>query len=188
LRSVQLARRKTASDDSSEAAAAIRRRKNEVMDAFSLKDGDTVAGYWPIRDELDPRPLMAALAENGLMTALPTTPMAGKPLIFRHWQEGKPLIAGLYGTSEPPPEAPICTPKLLLIPMLAFDDKGFRLGYGGGFYDRSLASLRQNGAEIHALGLAYDSQRVAAIPTGPHDARLDGVLTVTGLYLMPKDD
>ena len=142
-----------------------------------------VAGYWPIRSEIDPVPLLAELSAMGYQTALPSTPQPGKPLVFHLWQPGEPLIDGLYGTSEPPASAPVCVPDCLLVPMLAFDDQFFRLGYGGGFYDRSLEAIRSNKPNVRAIGIAYQEQQVTAVPVGPHDARLDAVLTPGALIL-----
>jgi 5-formyltetrahydrofolate cyclo-ligase len=139
-----------------------------------------VSGYWPLGDELDPRPLMAALAGRGHRLALPAIVAAGQPLIFRAWREGEPLIPAGFGTREPGPEAGVLRPDLLLVPLLAFDAQGFRLGYGGGFYDRSLAILRAAG-DILAVGLAYAAQQVAAVPREPTDQPLDLVVTERGV-------
>ena len=147
---------------------------NARLDAERL----CVAGYVPIRSEIDPMPLLAACAKAGCATCLPTTPKAGEALIFRAWQIGAPLVAGLYGTSEPPQDAPIRTPNLLLVPLLAFDEAGYRLGYGGGFYDRSLAGLRPHG--VVAIGIAYAGQEIPQVPRESHDAPLDGILTESG--------
>jgi len=153
----------------------------QVMQMFRPEAGAIVAGYWPIRTELDPRPLMQQFVAAGLTTALPATPQPGKPLIFHLWQEGDPVVEGLYGTSEPAPEAPRCEPDILLVPMLAFDKAGYRLGYGGGFYDRSLAALRAVKPEVRAVGVAFGAQHVDLVPRGEHDARLDAVLTPDGI-------
>jgi len=181
LRKQQAKRRAEAAINAEQAAQTLAQTGATLIESFDLGSNDTVAGYWPIKTELDPRPLMAALANQGIATALPATPKPGQPLIFHEWVEGDAMIDGLYGTSEPRPESPICYPTLVLVPMLAFDDRGYRLGYGGGFYDRSLAGLRQRGGVVRALGIAYDAQRVEAVPIGPYDARLDAVLTETRL-------
>ena len=137
-----------------------------------------VAGYWPIKSEIDSMPLMRACAELGLMTALPATPAAGHPLIFHRWTIGTMLIKGSYGTSEPVATAPVVTPNLVLAPLLAFDRRCYRLGYGGGFYDRSLAEIRgKNHHSVLAVGLAYAEQEVSSVPIGDFDAKLDVVLT-----------
>jgi 5-formyltetrahydrofolate cyclo-ligase len=153
----------------------------KLVEMFRPATGAIVAGYWPIRTELDPRPLMQKLASAGLVTALPATPQPGKPLVFHLWQDVDPVIEGLYGTSEPAPSAPRCEPDILLVPMLAFDDAGYRLGYGGGFYDRSLAALREVKLQVRAVGIAFGAQRVDHVPRGEHDARLDAVLTPEGI-------
>lgn len=180
LRKALSAIRKEASLDV-EAAHHLAQLAPELMGMFRPEAGAIVAGYWPIRTELDPRPLMQQLVAAGLTTALPATPQPGKPLIFHLWQEGDPVIEGLYGTSEPAPEAPRCEPDILLVPMLAFDNAGYRLGYGGGFYDRSLAALRAINPAVRAVGIAFGAQRIDLVPRGEHDARLDAVLTPEGV-------
>ena len=144
-----------------------------------------VAGYWPIRSEISPLALMAELARDGLATALPVTPEPGGALEFRLWQEGDALVAGPHGTSEPGAGAPAATPDMLLVPLLAFDDSCHRLGYGGGFYDRTIAALRAAGPGVVAVGLAYGEQRVARLPVEAHDAALDAVLTPDGVFWGP---
>jgi len=139
------------------------------------------AAYLPIRSELSPLPLVKGLAESGLVTAMPITPEPGMPLSFHQWAPGMPLDSGPYGTQQPPVANPLVTPTVILAPMLAFDDGCWRLGYGGGFYDRSLAALRGSGHVVTAIGIAYGDQRVAAVPTGPYDMALDAVLTPEGL-------
>ena len=140
-----------------------------------------IAAYLPIRSELSPLPLVGALAAIGMTTAMPVTPAPGNPLSFRAWRLGETLAEGPYNTQQPPPELPEVTPDVILAPMLAFDDSGWRLGYGGGFYDRTLAGLRAAGRRVAALGIAFDGQHVDSVPTGPYDMRLDGVLTPSGL-------
>ena len=144
-------------------------------------DAGAVAAYLPIRSELSPLPLVAALVAAGVKTAMPVTPAPGHPLCFRAWAPGDSLDEGPYNTQQPPASAPEVVPTVILAPMLAFDDGGWRLGYGGGFYDRTLAALRTAGHRVCALGVAYDGQRVATVPTGPYDMQLDGVLTPSGL-------
>jgi len=117
------------------------------------------------------------LAANGWTLALPVVTGAA-PLIFRAWTFGAALIAGERGISQPAAGA-ILRPALLLVPLLAFDAHGRRLGYGGGHYDRTLEALRRDGT-VTAIGLAFDAQEVAQIPAGPHDQRLDWILTPSG--------
>ncbi|MBV9757935.1 MAG: 5-formyltetrahydrofolate cyclo-ligase [Alphaproteobacteria bacterium] len=137
--------------------------------------GAVVAGFWPIREEIDIRPLLTALAERGNPVVLPVTPARGELLTFRRWQPGAPLVAGRFGTVHP--EGEERQPDVLLVPLLAFDRAGRRLGYGGGFYDRTLAALP--GAT--AIGCAFAAQEVEQVPAGPGDARLDAVATELGI-------
>ncbi|WP_338092745.1 5-formyltetrahydrofolate cyclo-ligase [Allostella humosa] len=140
-----------------------------------------VSGYFPIGEEMDPRPLMARLAAAGCTLCLPVTPRRGLPLTFRQWRPGDPLRARPFGLSEPLPEAPAAEPDLLLVPLLAFDAAGRRMGYGGGFYDRTLAGLRAR-RTVRAIGVAFDGQFCDRVPAGPHDARLDAIVTEAAFY------
>jgi 5-formyltetrahydrofolate cyclo-ligase len=183
LRKAQAAlRKKTSARYHDEVTATLATFAGDLIKTFDLSNGDIVAGFWPIHSELDIRPLMNAMIGLGMRTSLPATPKSGKPLIFHVWQEGDPIIKGPFGTSEPEPTARVVIPRLALVPMLAFDDAGYRLGYGGGFYDRTLAELRNQRHIIHWVGIAYDIQLVDAVPIGDHDARLDGILTESGLW------
>ncbi len=140
----------------------------------------TVAGYWPMADEIDVRPLMTRLFEDGWQVALPVVVAKGEPLIFRSWQPGMVLEAGGFGTRHPGPDpgpgAPETVPDILLVPLLAFDNRGFRLGWGGGFYDRTLSRLRAAG-DITAVGIAYQGQKVDSVPHSSNDEPLDRVVT-----------
>lgn len=147
-----------------------------VAASFAPPSGTVVAGYWPMRDELDPRPTLSELSARGCRIALPAVVGEGQPLVFRAWDSDEPLDPGPYGTMQPGDTADQVEPQLLLVPMLAFDRAGRRLGYGGGFYDRTLAALRGRFA-VQAIGIAYADQEVEAVPAGPEDARLDGVVT-----------
>lgn len=138
--------------------------------------GHVIGGYWPLPGELDIRPLLEACHAQGHRLSLPSTPRKGKPLTFRAWTPSDELKAGPYGTREPFPEQEEVRPTLLLVPLLAFTQHGERLGYGGGFYDRTLAKLKET-AEVYACGIAYAAQEAATLPTDTFDQRLDGVLT-----------
>ena len=137
-----------------------------------------VAGYWPFRTEIDPRPLMARLQRLGAGLALPVTPAKGSdaPLSFRRWSAGALLSPGAFRVHEPGEECETIEPDLLLVPLLAFDRRGHRLGYGAGHYDRTLAALRARRPTV-AIGLAFAAQEVERVPTDPHDQLLDGVVT-----------
>ena len=140
-----------------------------------------VAAYMPIRSELSPLPLVERLAARGIVTAMPETPAPGNALVFRRWAPGDDLVDGPYGTSQPSTGAPVVVPTVILAPMLAFDPACWRLGYGGGFYDRTLAGLRDDGHAVTAIGIAFDGQLVDKVPVGPFDVPLDAVLTPSGL-------
>jgi 5-formyltetrahydrofolate cyclo-ligase len=150
-----------------------------VLRDFPPPAGAVVAGFWPMGPEIDIRPLLVALHERGHPIALPVTPKRGNPLHFRRWRPGDTLARGPMGTSQPGPEAEALTPAFLLTPLLAFDRAGRRLGYGGGYYDRTLAALP--GAT--ALGCAYACQELDEVPAGPEDARLAAIATEAGLII-----
>jgi 5-formyltetrahydrofolate cyclo-ligase len=139
------------------------------------------AGYMPIRSELSPLLLLHELASLGAKIALPLTPSVGNPLTFHQWCEGDALTDGRYGTLEPEPASLILRPDVILVPLLAFDLGCWRLGYGGGYYDRTLADLRQCGGGVCAIGIAYEGQRLDKIPVDAHDMPLDMVLCPSGL-------
>ncbi|MCA1908532.1 MAG: 5-formyltetrahydrofolate cyclo-ligase [Magnetospirillum sp.] len=142
--------------------------------------GTVIGGYWPMGDEIDPRPLLDILAGRGCVVGLPVVVARGQPLLFRQWGVGDVLEQGLHGTSHPAATAATVVPDLLLVPLLAFDMAGYRLGYGGGYYDRTLAGLRQR-HHVTAIGVAFAAQRVQAVPRDHHDQRLDLVLTEHGM-------
>lgn len=137
-----------------------------------------VAGYWPIRDEADPREMMKAL---GTALALPRIDSKHAALSFREWREGDALVDNHHGIPEPRADAKIVTPDVVLMPLLAFDAHGHRLGYGGGYYDRTLSAMR-----AIAIGIAYAGQEVEYLPREAHDHPLDMVLTENGLRRFTK--
>ncbi len=141
--------------------------------------GQVVAGFWPLPGEIDVRPLLHALSARGHTVALPQTPPRGQPLSFHAWQPGMDLQPGRFGTLHP--DGPALTPDLLLVPLLAFDHTGARLGYGGGYYDRTLAALPGR----LAIGCAFAAQEVAQLPIEPTDIRLSAVLTECRLHVFP---
>jgi 5-formyltetrahydrofolate cyclo-ligase len=136
-----------------------------------------VAGYWPVRDEADPRELMKAL---GTAHALPRIDAKHTALSFREWRDGDVLVDNHHGIAEPRADAKIVTPDIVLVPLLAFDARGHRLGYGGGYYDGTLETLRSNG-KVLAIGVAYAEQEVKTLPREPHDHALDMIVTERGV-------
>lgn len=138
-----------------------------------------VSFYWPIRSEIDPRPLMTALAATRTV-CLPVTHGRDAPLTFRRWVEGAEMQAAGFGVSIPARDDPVI-PAVLVVPLLAFDDRCHRLGYGAGHYDRTLERLRAAGP-VTAIGLAYSAQRAAAdLPNEPTDQPLDAIVTEAGI-------
>jgi 5-formyltetrahydrofolate cyclo-ligase len=138
--------------------------------------GVTVSGFMPLKSEINPLPLMQKLAEQGARLALPIVAGRGKPLVMRQWAWGEPLASGVWGIREPKPDAPQVDPDILLVPLLAFDRTGHRIGYGAGYYDMTIAELRAK-KPVTAIGIAFAAQEIAAVPATPRDARLDLVLT-----------
>lgn len=147
-------------------------------DDIALAPGSMVAGYFPLRDEADPRALMSALSERGHPLALPCV-TAGQPLTFRAWKMGDPMHANprAFNIAEPLATAPAVTPGAVLVPMLAFDSDGHRLGYGGGYYDRTFEVLPR----MRLIGVAYSGQEISAVPREAHDHRLDAIVTENGV-------
>ena len=134
-----------------------------------------VAGFWPMAHEIDILLLLQALAARGQSLCLPETPKRGLPLIFRTWCPGDALVAGRFGTMHPLGD--IVRPDFLLVPLLAFDAEGNRLGYGGGYYDRSLEAL----PHAFRLGCCFSAQFFAEVPTEPTDLRLHAIATELGV-------
>jgi 5-formyltetrahydrofolate cyclo-ligase len=151
--------------------------------SLPLPAGAIVSGFWPMGDEIDIRPAMTALAEHGHTLALPVTGRRGTPLVFRAWMPGEPLKAEPFGTMAPESTAPIVRPAVLLVPLLAFDRGGWRLGYGGGYYDRTLTALRAE-LPVLAIGVGFAAQEIPVVPRGDTDARLDAVVTERGAFVI----
>lgn len=152
---------------------------------LSLPAGAVVAGYWPLDGEMDCVPLMDALAAKGHPLALPVVVETGGALEFRPWALGQTLEDGPHNTRHPAAAPPVI-PGVVLVPLLAFDRRGFRLGYGGGYYDRTLAGLRQGGAGPLTVGLAFAAQEIERVPTDPWDVELDKIATELGVIVTAK--
>ena len=136
----------------------------------------TVSAFWSIGDEVSTEPLLRALDEAGFPVGLPITGKRGMPLVFRRWARETPLVPGRMNIPEPPAAAEIITPDVLFVPLAAFDRRGHRIGYGAGFYDATLATLRSK-RDVVAIGVAFASQEVLFVPAEDHDQALDFVVT-----------
>jgi 5-formyltetrahydrofolate cyclo-ligase len=146
---------------------------------FAVAPATIVSGFWPIRSEISPLPLMRSLADAGAALALPVIAGRAQPLTMRAWPFGAPLVAGIWGIREPPPDVPEVFPDILIVPLLAFDRRGNRLGYGAGHYDRTIARLRAV-QPVTTVGIAFAAQQIDEVPTTPRDEPLDLVLTEDG--------
>ncbi len=164
-----------------DAAACGRALGAWLMAALPPAPGAVVSGFWPLGEEIDIRAVLAGLHERGHRVALPVTPRRGLPLMFRLWRPGDAMQPERFGTMRP--AGPQVVPDYLLVPLLAFDRRCHRLGYGGGFYDRTLAGLP--GAV--AVGCAYAAQQVDAVPVGPYDIPLHAVATERGVIFREAD-
>jgi 5-formyltetrahydrofolate cyclo-ligase len=147
--------------------------------------GTIVSGFSSLADELDCMPLLGRLAGQGFQLALPIVQGKGRPLLFRAWAPGDAMDAGVWDIPQPKADRPELLPDILLVPLLAFDRAGWRLGYGGGFYDRTLRELRA-AKPVVAVGLAYDQQHVDAVPHLDYDEQLDWVLAPSGPMLCSR--
>ena len=173
LRKAALARRDALPADMRAAAAqAIAARPFPMP----VPPGAIVSGFMPLKSEINPLPLMRTLADAGAKLALPVVAGKGRPLIMRAFTFRDVLASGVWGIREPKPEAPEVFPDILLVPLLAFDRSGHRIGYGAGYYDMTITALRAR-KSVAAVGIAFAAQEVAQVPSTPRDARLDLVLT-----------
>ena len=173
LRKIALARRDALGADVRAAAAqAIAARPFPMP----VPPGAIVSGFMPLKSEINPLPLMRTLADAGAKLALPVVAGKGRPLIMRAFTFRDVLASGVWGIREPKPEAPEVFPDILLVPLLAFDRSGHRIGYGAGYYDMTITALRAR-KSVAAVGIAFAAQEVAQVPSTPRDARLDLVLT-----------
>jgi 5-formyltetrahydrofolate cyclo-ligase len=152
---------------------------DHALSHLPVDAGCVAAGYWPIGSEMDPRPLMLGLHDKGARLALPVVMAMGEAMKFRAFDFDDILAPGLMGTPEPQTGKPFLDPDIVLVPLLGFNRLGLRLGQGGGFYDRTLAALRQK-RKVLAVGIAFAAQEVASLPFLAHDQKLDAVVTEQG--------
>lgn len=173
LRAALRERRTAAARAGLDAAEGLAER---FLRAVPVRPRAEVAGYLPIGNEIDVRPLLHRLRGLGHEIALPAVVASGAPLAFRRWLEEDALTDGPFGIRQPLASAPAVLPDLVILPLLAFDRRGYRLGYGGGYYDRTLAALRRR-RESLAVGVGFAVQEVPAVPSGRHDQILDWIVT-----------
>jgi 5-formyltetrahydrofolate cyclo-ligase len=159
-----------------EASLAIAERAG----AIAFEPGRVVSGFWPIRTEVDVRPLMFALRERGARLALPVV-TDRTTIVFRELLRGATLVDTGFGTAGPGEDAEILDPDIMLVPLAAFDGRGHRIGYGAGHYDRAIARLHEKGLKPRLIGVAFDCQEVPLVPNQWHDIMLSDVLTESGL-------
>ena len=145
-----------------------------------------ISGYWPIQSEIDIRPLLLSLHSLGHTLCLPIVVAPAAPLKFRQWSPGDALTSGPFSTLEPHEFRPQINPKVVIVPLLAFDGRGNRLGYGGGYYDRTLAILRKRVGTL-AVGAAYEAQKVDSVPHDKLDQRLDAIVTEIRVLQISKN-
>jgi 5-formyltetrahydrofolate cyclo-ligase len=157
-------------------ANASRRIAESVMAIVVAAKPAVMAAYLPIRSECDCRPIIEGARALSIVVVLPAV-VDPVTLVFRRYQPGVPLAAGGHGTLAPTPDQPILEPDLVIVPVVAFDRTGARLGHGRGFYDRALAGMKARGLRPTLVGVAFATQEVETIPAEPHDARLDWVVT-----------
>ena len=175
LRSAAL--RKRQAIGSNARADAARRAAELFFDTVQPEKGKCVSAYWPIRDELDSKPLLIRLMDEGFVVGLPVVVGPELPLTFRRWEDGMPLYPAGLGTLEPGSDAPEVVPEIMVMPLLGFDRAGTRLGYGGAYYDRTLAAMTPKPLIV---GYAFAAQEVERIPREPHDIGLDILITEGG--------
>jgi 5,10-methenyltetrahydrofolate synthetase len=139
-----------------------------------------LSGYWPIKGEPDLRPLLADLHGAGLTIALPVVEVRAAPLVFRRWTPGMRMVRGDWNIPVPPPEAEALLPDAALAPLVGWDDAAYRLGYGGGYFDRTLAALVPR---PFVIGVGFQAARLATILPQPHDIPLDVIVTEAGVQV-----
>jgi 5-formyltetrahydrofolate cyclo-ligase len=174
LRAQSLAARESITPDAARTASvAVAKHLVDLIPAPAT----IIAGYRAVRGEIDVFETMAQLSERGQELCLPVMAAPHAPLIFRRWRIGHPLEIGQYGIEIPPTTEPELIPDTVIVPLVAFDKKGHRLGYGAGFYDATIHQLRQSSKTVQIIGVAFAAQQVDVIPVEPHDAKLDAVVT-----------
>lgn len=151
---------------------------NNLIAAAIVPPGVVIGGYWPTKSEVDVRLFLSYFLNHGHVWALPVVQAPDKSVVFRQWRPGNLLVSGAYNILTPDETAPLVIPTILLVPMMGFDPQGYRLGQGGGYFDRTIADLRAHHS-IRVIGIAFDCQEVESIPRQDHDERMDYIITPT---------
>lgn len=175
------AKKRRAAAQASLGPKAAARLADRFFEHIAIPPDAIVAGYMPIGSEADPSEIVRRVVARGLAVALPCVEVLAAPLVFRLWKPGDALVEGPHGTRAPGRDAVAVTPGLVLLPLLAFDSAGRRLGYGGGYYDRTLQAMRAAGRRVMAVGLAFSAQEAEELPEDGGDQRLDWVVTERGV-------
>ncbi len=152
----------------------------DIAASIPVEPGQIVSAFWPMRSEVDIRPLMFALREKGARLCLPAI-LDKTTIVFRELVRGAELVQMSYGTAGPPEDAEVLDPSLMLIPLAAFDARGHRIGYGAGYYDRAISRLHDKGLDPRMIGIAFDCQEVPLVPDEAHDVIIPEILTESGL-------
>jgi len=176
-RAARIRRAELATDEFAQKLAAF-------APALAIVPGAAVGGYAALPGEADPALLLERLAANGAVIALPRVAQKNAPLVFHRPVPGGALQKGPFGIAEPPHDWPVVVPQILLVPLLAFDARGHRLGYGGGYYDRTIEALDRHGP-LRTIGIAFAGQEIEAIPDESHDRPLDMIATEAGVRSFP---
>jgi 5-formyltetrahydrofolate cyclo-ligase len=164
---------------------AARAATQHFLAGVPLAQTDIVAVYWPIREELDCRPLLTRLMDSLQPVCLPVVLGEEQPLDMRLWEQGTPLYPSGFGTLAPSEMAPRVEPDVIVVPLLGFDKDGTRLGYGGGYYDRTLADMAK---KPRLVGFAFAAQELASVPREPHDRPLEAIVTELGIRHFSRTD
>ena len=184
LRKIFLDKRKNISNHYAQKVSnKVTKHFNSIIDNYSIS---VVAGFYPFRNEINTLPLLKVFISNGYKTCLPVTPLDDKILQFREWTPKINLVRGKYGIFEPNQDCDKVEPDMLLVPLLAFDEAGYRLGYGGGYYDQTLRKLISTKKNITSIGVAFKIQRYKKLPIDTFDISLDAVIDEDGLFPFKK--
>jgi 5-formyltetrahydrofolate cyclo-ligase len=165
------------------AEALIAELDRYLEDALGDPEGRIISGYWPIKGEPDLRPWLASMIERGATVALPVVVVPSSPLVFRHWTPETKMERGNWNIPVPPADSQELVPEIALAPLVGWDSRGYRLGYGGGYFDRTLASLSPR---PHVIGVGLQSAHIGTIYPQPHDIRMSAIVTEAGVQVEPR--